>query len=510
MADFNKNKIEPKILNASTERTFFLSILILIACYFILLPLQTQDGPNHKQVAKILERLEHSPIEQQVYEKNISILGTNLAYPVLFGKFAKILSPDHFEKIFFLFCIVSILLGYRYLLKFWDPRQMQWNFWALPLCFHVLFLSGMYNFMLSVPLSLFALGLLSKNTHITRAMFYISSYFAYWAHPFSIIVIILIGSIYFLQNKKKINQYLIFLPLLLLFLLSFLLPHFQSPHLKPNEATLLFKSPLELFAGLSYYQFPIFDSIDLFYLAPFLTLIFYLFFKNKRSLIPWLCIICYFVFPSESKGGAHINERFLIYFYLFIPIFLKQYHRNLFKISMSIILLVTSCLALRTFQTMSKIDHHAKQIEVLLKDLPEQSTFFPIQFRPKTFTLSYSALLHSWANYPEDKIIFSPYLFAYLPTYPLRLIEKRSQTYFPNTEVDFAEQSLNSPNQEENFVTLIEKSRHYDYTLISFAPENFIAQIKSIQSFEMIHEDSQLILVRNTNATPFTPSLFSH
>jgi hypothetical protein len=82
------------------------SLLLLIFVW--LLPLQTQDGPNHRKVAVILERLDRSPVEGRTYESQLGPLKTNSLFSLLYLPASTIMSSQTYEKLFFGFFTLTL------------------------------------------------------------------------------------------------------------------------------------------------------------------------------------------------------------------------------------------------------------------------------------------------------------------------------------------------------------------------------------------------------------------
>ena len=52
----------------------------MVAVYVALVPLHTQDGANHRQVAVLLERLISADVQDPVYQSNLGLLRTNVLF----------------------------------------------------------------------------------------------------------------------------------------------------------------------------------------------------------------------------------------------------------------------------------------------------------------------------------------------------------------------------------------------------------------------------------------------
>src|SRR5262245_54590424 len=170
-----------------------IAAVVAVLAFVWLVPLQTQDGPNHKQVAVTLARLAHSPVEAQVYQSNLGPLNTNSLFPGLYRPLSRWLTIDRYERAFLGLALAFLLLAYRWFLSVWSP-QNEW-LWvlALPLCFHPFVVRGFYNFMASVPatlavLTVLRLGLASRRWYYPPG-FALLCWLLFLIHPFPFFVL---------------------------------------------------------------------------------------------------------------------------------------------------------------------------------------------------------------------------------------------------------------------------------------------------------------------------------
>ena len=124
---------------------------VILSLFLWKLPLHTQDGPNHRAVAATLARLSTSPGEESVYRSQLGPFQTNTLFHLMYLPATSVLSPTTYEKLFVGVFLLLIPVAYRVLLSVWAPRSTALWIVALPLWFHPLFITGMYNFLASVP-----------------------------------------------------------------------------------------------------------------------------------------------------------------------------------------------------------------------------------------------------------------------------------------------------------------------------------------------------------------------
>lgn len=497
-----------------------LGLLSLVWVIFIMVvPWQTQDGPNHQKVAVILSRLATSPIESQVYQSNLGFFQTNelfpLAYKIIHGWLPS-LSIQNYEKLFVGFSILLLWWSYLYFLKVWSP-QSQKLFWiVLPLSFHLLFVQGMYNFMLSVPLSLLALTWMRRGMETGRLRYLLLftpiNYLAFLAHPFP--SFILGPSLFFLTLSAKKNQRLRLLPYwiitLFFFSIGFLLPLFQESG-TTSAIPYQWKMPWENLGGLFAFNFPIYSIPQALGLIPFFLLLVFLGVRSLRQApwknkIYWLSfLLLYFIFPNEGKGGAHLNLRFLPFVWLFLPLGLEATKR-LSRITFGLSLMTMLYLGVSVSWAMDQLNQQAQAVRSITAYLPKGQAvkLYPINFNVHGPTLNYTSQMHLWAHYPEDRLVFSPYLFAFSHLMPL---SKRadSSIKLPATPEDFAKEipiqhdCLSKKYGGETFAqcqqvrqaaweAVFQQAQNYDYWWIYQAPKDFLEKLSKFKNLSLIIE----------------------
>lgn len=496
------------------------------------LPWHAQDGPNHKKVAVILERLDKSPAEQNVYRSRLGPLQTNSLFELLYLPASKIMPVDAYEKVYVAFFLVSLLLSYRFFLGAWSPPGRALWVAALPILFHPLFLRGMYNFLASVPLTLLALTVMKKGLESGRwifcLLFLLVSWTAFLAHPFPFFVLTLgLIFLWIFGTGKNRGLFLLYAALLLFFLgIGFLKPLFlanPAAGLLPPKA-----APFHhLAAGLFILNFAGYSNWHLVSLAPyFLFLAGFFFYALKRG--PWKgkllflsMLLGYLVFPREGQGGGHLNERFLPFLILFLPLgldFNVAKIRLLRRIHFGAFLLVAG----GVFWGMGRIDAIVREAEGVLRFLPGQSRLYAINFNISGPARNYSSLMHLWAVYDDDKIVFSPNLFAHMNLMPLSRKHPSTPEYFPAPSESLADDVTRNEvcrpadlvatvdcekARSRTFETLLAYGAFYDYWFVVDPPPDFLEKIKNREGVQITAQGTRMLLVENKAARPFSPPL---
>jgi hypothetical protein len=128
-------------------------------------------------------------------------------------------------------------------------------------------------------------------------------------------------------------------------------------------------------------------------------------------------------------------------------------------------------------------------------------------------------MLHIWAHYPNDRIAFSPYLFARHDLMPLNRRIHASEHYFPATEEDFPEELLigprcpggNPPGSEtcrrEKYPQMIQQAQYYDFWYLHDPPEDFIEYLGTISGLQQVKSRGRSSLWRYSQAKDFEPPL---
>ena len=97
----------------------------MVAMYVALVPLHTQDGANHRQVAVLLERLISADVQDPVYQPNLGLLRTNVLFSGGYALAAATLGiPIHvYERLFVGAFLLLLLVGSRVFVSEWPPHR---------------------------------------------------------------------------------------------------------------------------------------------------------------------------------------------------------------------------------------------------------------------------------------------------------------------------------------------------------------------------------------------------
>lgn len=504
--------------------------ILLVVLFVYCSPWITQDGPNHQKVALILSRLSESPLENQVYASQVSLLHTNELFPALYTAFAKIIDIKAYEKTFVALFMAAFILSYWLFLKTWSPKSAV--FWplVLPLCFNPLIIRGFYNFLACLPLSLMALIFLKraqeKFSLATWFSFSLFTWLAYLAHPFALLVLLPVTALLFFEGNKTSKLSLLpFFATALLFLgLGFLPSLFHSSQHETNLA-LRFSPAHETLAGLFVWNVSAFHWVAFALYLPFFLLLLRTAFLSLRrvGLIHkqyWLIfLLLVFFFPLEASQGSFLNHRFLIVVWLFLPLGLGEQDFKARKVFGICFITFLFCMLL-TASAMYKSQRHFKEAEEVFKKLPKEKKLYSINFDTANAALNMHPLMHLWAAYPSAQIEFSPYLFAYSRLMPLSSKIAPSQTYFPSTSESLAQEILSgeicaktNPKdfacetlKAKAFTEMLNAASFYDYCLLRKPPEAFTSKLKE-DSWEKISESGSASLWANHKTQSFEPKL---
>ncbi|QQR80450.1 MAG: hypothetical protein IPJ69_14295 [Deltaproteobacteria bacterium] len=172
---------------------------------------------------------------------------------------------------------------------------------------------------------------------------------------------------------------------------------------------------------------------------------------------------------------------------------------------------------------MNKVTKYAKEASVVLKSLPDQSRLYPINFNLKGPSLLNWDIAHIWAMYPDEKIVFSPYLFAFDWFESLSKKQGSSVNYFPATEESFPVNissicKTTSPFKtidcqklrEQAFQEIFKSSSYYDYWLVHQTPEDFLSYLQSFKGLKMVAQSGDFMLWHYEEAHEFIPPLNQH
>lgn len=505
--------------------------LCVCAIYFSTIPWTTQDGANHKKVALILSRLSTSSVENHVYESQLGPLSTNELFPLLHQPLAPYLTPDHYEKLYVVFSMLFLLIAYKFFLSTWAPDSAAWWPLILPLCLHPLFTMGLYNFLISVPLTLTALALLKRGLDSRRPWLFLpflaTCYLAFLAHPFPFFILAPCGVLLAWQQRPRHWGWLVlYATPILFFLLAGFLPSLLFTGRHEAGLSYQFNSIPELIGAFWSRNITAYSLLQLLAGLPIIACLVALAVHSARSRSPlrfyWMALALGFaLFPVHGNQGSLLNKRFLPYIWCFIPLGV-QLSAIWYKRCIAVVMTCTVILAALTWRGMAATAQIITDARVVYSALPAQSRVYPIVFDFKGPAYNINALTHLWANFPDDRLVFSPYLFAYSALYPLHLKSPSTATYFPATREDFAadvasgsvckEQQTPHGFTDCDFITrrgyneVLGKAVYYDDWFVFNPTPQFVAQLQAVPGLHKVKESGKASLWHFDKARAFTPN----
>ncbi len=504
----------------------------VIFCLFLWkLPLHTQDGPNHRAVAATLARLSTSPGEESVYRSQLGPFQTNTLFHLMYLPATSVLSPTTYEKLFVGVFLLLIPVAYRVLLSVWAPRSTALWIVALPLWFHPLFITGMYNFLASVPVALVALALLHRGVTSGRIVhffwFVLCSWILLLAHPFPFFILVpallVVSATQWPSRKRVISAYGATT-------FAFLAAGFLIPLLRGSGGVAhpyIFQALPELLGGLFVYNVVGYSILHLVLVVPFFLMLLGLMWysavagRSQDKILWMLLVLGYFVFPTEGGGGAHLNERFLPFAWIFLSVGValqgwRLRYIQYLSVATAVIMAVGTLIGMR------RIDNTVSAAQTVMEELPNGARLYPINFDPHGPAITYSSLLHLWAVYDHEKTIFSPYMFAYMDLMPMSRREPASERYFPATAENFPERIVTGrickatdpvqtfsceTRRREALQRIMRVAEFYDYWIVYRPPEDFRRLMQSVAGVALVAQEGDVSLWRNQNARPFQPTL---
>lgn len=509
---------------------------VLWVAFMWFTPWQTQDGPNHQKVAEILSRLSSSPLESQVYQSNLGFFQTNELFPLLYTWLLKIipdLNTETYEKTFVTLSILALWWSYLYFLKVFSPKSEKLVWLVLPLSFHLLFVQGMYNFMASIALTLLALtwlkqGIIHKKNHFLL-LFILVSYVAFLTHPFP--SFILGPALFFITlfaKGSRIRTLPYWLITIGLFIPGFLVSLISTAQ-QSTTTSYLWKWPWENMGGLFAFNFPLYSIPQAIGLIPFFLLLVFLAACSCQQVawkdkIFWLCFLAlYFIFPNEGSGGAHLNLRFLPFVWLCLPLGLQP-SPKLSRFAVTLSILTTLYLGTSVTVAMQQMKQMRDNLQTVSNSLPKNKMIqlYPINFNLHGPAINYTSLMHLWAYYPKDRVVFSPYLFAFSDLMPLSK-RTNSPLELKATPEDFAKekhrqnyclgikrQSLDLETCQQKRLAawrkIFSQAKNYDYWWVYQGPQDFLSYLKDLPGLSQVTQQGTHSLWHYKKA-PKTPKL---
>ena len=488
---------------------------LLIGFFVWLAPLRTQDGPNHRKIAVYLAQYDDTPALQEVYQDALSLVRTNVLFPALYKPWHKIVSIRSYEKVFFALSLILLLICYHYFLSVWAPAQSPLWVLILPFLLHPLFIRGMYNYLASIPLTLLALTFLRAGLDSRKISYWfaytVCVYLGFLAHPFpGFVLAICLALLAIGQYRTRLLWVMAYaVPIVVMLGVGFLMPLLTTS--MAGADAMIFKPPWELVAGLTFYNFTGYSLVPWLVILTYLVLLIALMGWSAKSTpwhdkIFWIAMLAgYFIFPNERGAGAHLNERFLPYVWLFLPLGLTlsvRRVRQVQMISIGIAVIVTA----NVLWGMYRVEALAQQADTVLEEVPDGARLYPIIFDPMGPAFTYSSLMHLWAHYDDDKTVYSPSLFAASDMMPLHLRRPPDDGYFPALPENFAEQ-IAKGQRPEDWSQLFAPVRYYDYWFVYAPPAAFLAWAAGISGLEKVSESGASSLWHYNKALAFQPPL---
>jgi hypothetical protein len=315
---------------------------ILSVDYFV-----THDGAAHLYNADILiDLLFKHNYYYQFYELNPEP-EPNLMGHLLLVFLRLFFSPLLTEKLIALISILLFALSVRYFIKALNIG-FNWFYFAVFLfVYNNLFVLGFYNFILSLSVFFWVCGWFLKNkNNPTKQNVVIMSFLSlilYFSHLFSFALYLVFISIFTLSDFIKLKTIrniaqrieFIFLSNLLpiLFLLNYFLKKKSGEKIywtlhEKIDYLLKIKPIVNFDPAVMDRYFIILKWI--FIITSFIALIYHSLHKRTlHQIIPFIIFILitaflYFILPNTSSGGGYISDRFALYLYLFIIVFIAS------------------------------------------------------------------------------------------------------------------------------------------------------------------------------------------
>ncbi len=510
-------------------------ILLAAAALILFLyavPWQTQDGPNHKRVALILSRLDHSPAEAEVYKSNLGWIHTNEIFPLLYQPLASRLSTDTYEKIFVGFFLVLLIVSYHLFLRVWSPQNHVLWVLMLPFWFHPLVMRGFYNFVASLPFALLALAALKigidRGKKIAFPIYGVLCWLVFLSHPFPLVVLVLV---LFLQviigSFKGWRPALLYaVPPLCLVIPGFFASFFKA-EVGRGDTQVAFMWAVEQPVNWFVNNFVAFSIPHLIAALPFFLLLPLLMVHSIRF-TPWrekifwfVLLIAFFYSPVSGGVGSHLNERFLPFVWAFLPVGLVLKNPQIKRIRLLAAATVL-LMGLGTAWGMSRLNLTANRYREALQAFSSSSRLYPILFDHQGPAWHYAPLYHFWALMEPQKVVFTPYLFASSDLFPLSKRTMSSPTYFPATSNglpnSIAKNYVCGRESPDDVVDCAYRRRHeydrilraaayYDYWLISDPPGDFVKILETKGGLTKVSQSGEISLWHLEEAPPFVPPL---
>lgn len=526
--------------------SYWVFLLVISLIGFTLLPVYTQDGPNHKKVAVILSRIETSTLESTVYQNNLSFMQPQSLFEGLYSGLVKNLhipvSIDTFEKLFIILNLILICIAYRKFLDVWSPGRKDYWFLSLLLWFHPALHRGFYDFFFSIPFVLFALELYKDGNRkllpLNIFLYAVVSWVAFLAHPFATLMILLVIGIDFLFEEpgfqmpnlsiSKIitrKKEIIYFAIPLFFIAHFLIHHLFSSAIGNVHTKVQFLTTAAIWGITTYGNFSLFSFFSFFLAVPMTGVLFYLMLKSlkhqetSRPIFWTLAIGLSLCFPFSAWGGSYLSDRFLPYFILFIPLGLPVTQKAIKRLHLLTIIFFIGMCADYAAQAI-RLSPKAAQYQNVLSQIPTGSSVYPIHFESQNVVHNVFPTHHFWALYDDQKVIFSPYLFTFRELFPLQLKKQITENYFPSTydsypsdlikgdfcKISDPQETLNCNEVRKLGFNRIESAANfYEFWLVADAPQEFLLRLNTNASLNLVSEDGVVTLWKNKNAARLIP-----
>ncbi len=487
----------------SYER-WILLLLILIT----LIPVWTfryfpsQDGPLHLYNAYVLKNYSAPHYSFSSYYKINSLLLPNVLADLLLLILVNIFPVLLAEKVFLSLYVLLFTWGIIYFLNSINKKDNL--FIIAPVFIYNLFLFfGFYNFLLSVPIFLFALGFWFR--HSARAgpagilLGNALAFVLYLSHLYSWAVYVVALLFIFLITEKfrgLLKSLLWIMPTLILFLLVFFINKLQSP-----DQTLFYSPIVNRFSMLLLPVFlRYFANIEII-LAGSLLLFFVVGIIARRAewlndrqeslvLFVLLLTIIYFFCPYWYGAAGYINVRLPLFIFLLLTPVISLKPGSKLRVLSVMYLCVFTVVHVILIERMSTIYNKGiTEFTSGLKWVKRNSVILSIvkdRHGPSRWIAPYS---HAYCYYLLATNSINPYHNdGNIPATELAAIEKMSIMQLKENH-----RNLRQVKFKSSLIDQQNSLRNYDYILIWDKMPNIL----ELENFQLIYKTEHLVLYKN-------------
>lgn len=422
------------------EVWLFAAMLILHALpMFFMKIFVNHDGTAHLCNSNLIAQMLFNPdsLASQFFEFNPMLL-PNWTGHVLLMLLNFVLPAWVAEKALIVIYIVAFPLAYRYLVKAINPRAVWASYLAFPFVYTLLIYLGFYNFLLSIPLMLLALGFWYKNRNDLKPLQLVLLGFIlialYFSHLLNFLILLgvcganlLVDAIQTKDIKSAASRLLKLLLAAspaLVFAAIFILKGVEEGEVKYMPLNELFDllyrvSPMtsvtneyeEVYTRIVFMGFVALISAKLTLMFPER--------EDRSSAFRWgfvalLMLSLFFIFPNEVSTGGYVSYRLSLLFFIFLGFFVAAAPQARTSIFIIVVLIsIANLHRLNYYYVESeKISDGANEIVLCEPYIEDGSTVLPLNYT--TNWLFGNALLYVGAernivvleNYEADNIHF--------------------------------------------------------------------------------------------------------